>query len=84
MNGQLAAVAHTVDSPPADAIPLLDVLYADVLPARDETDCDNELRYIASYFHRGEALAELEARLGAVARDAFGMTEIGFGTYNAP
>lgn len=44
-------------------------------------DADNDLRYIAAFYHKEDTHAALEQRFGALARDAFGMTEIGVGTF---
>jgi acyl-CoA synthetase (AMP-forming)/AMP-acid ligase II len=49
------------------------------LPVNDD-DGDNELRFIAAYYHTGDTLRELEARFGATGRDSYGMTETGSGT----
>lgn len=49
------------------------------LPKRAD-DGENELRYIAAYYHKGDNLRDLETRFNALGRDTFGMTEIGSGT----
>jgi acyl-CoA synthetase (AMP-forming)/AMP-acid ligase II len=46
----------------------------------DDGDHDNELRFIAAYYHTGDTLRELEARFNTVGRDSYGMTETGSGT----
>lgn len=46
------------------------------LPVRPD-DSENELKFIAAYFHRGEVLRTLQKRFNTVGRDAFGMTEAG-------
>jgi acyl-CoA synthetase (AMP-forming)/AMP-acid ligase II len=44
-------------------------------------DADNDLLFIAAFYHKEDTHQALEERFGAVARDAFGMTEIGVGTF---
>ena len=46
------------------------------LPPRPD-DGDNDLKYIAAYYHRGDILRTLQDRFKAVGRDSFGMTEAG-------
>ncbi len=46
------------------------------LPLRPD-DGDNDLKYIAAYFHRGDVLRALQDRFKTVGRDSFGMTEAG-------
>jgi acyl-CoA synthetase (AMP-forming)/AMP-acid ligase II len=48
---------------------------------RRRDDADNDLRFIAAFYHKEDTHQALEDRFGAVARDAFGMTEIGVGTF---
>jgi long-chain acyl-CoA synthetase/crotonobetaine/carnitine-CoA ligase len=43
-------------------------------------DALNELRFVAAYYHRGDALRELQTRFGVTGRDIWGMTETGVGT----
>ncbi len=45
----------------------------------DDNDHENDLQFIAAYYHRGEAHRELERRFNTVGRDGFGMTETGPG-----
>jgi acyl-CoA synthetase (AMP-forming)/AMP-acid ligase II len=50
------------------------------LPAnQDDHEC--ELQFIAAYYHKGKAHAELERRFNATGRDGLGMTEVGSGTF---
>jgi len=44
-------------------------------------DADNDLRFVAAFYHKEDTHAALEERFGTLARDAFGMTEIGVGTF---
>jgi long-chain acyl-CoA synthetase len=46
---------------------------------RSEADSAIELRYINAFGWSPEAIAEAEERFGLIARDSFGMTEIGAG-----
>ena len=50
------------------------------LPPEHPSDAENDLVYIAAYYHAGEAQRNLEKRFNAVGRNSFGMTEIGVGT----
>ena len=54
-------------------------VYHSIEPLPD--DADNDLRFIAAFYHKEDTHRALEERFGAVARDAFGMTEIGVGTF---
>ena len=44
-------------------------------------DAENDLRFIAAFYHKEDTHQALEERFGAVARDAFGMTEVGVATF---
>ena len=44
-------------------------------------DAENDLRIIAAFYHKEDTHQALEERFGAVARDAFGMTEVGVATF---
>lgn len=44
-------------------------------------DGDNDLRYISAFYFKGQDHIDLEQRFKTVARDAFGMTEVGVATY---
>ncbi|MDE0884522.1 MAG: class I adenylate-forming enzyme family protein [Myxococcota bacterium] len=44
-------------------------------------DVENDLRFIAAFYHKEDTHQALEKRFGAVARDAFGMTEVGVATF---
>ncbi|MDG2333757.1 MAG: class I adenylate-forming enzyme family protein [Myxococcota bacterium] len=50
------------------------------IPARPD-DAENDLRFIAAFYHKEDTHQALEERFGAVARDAFGMTEVGVATF---